>query len=96
MDFDNYASRILILEEAEEGTKRFSKKEKQMWFQSKKGNMTMVRIDKSEFGRLKDKRYILPDVISSLPYRHLALSHIETFKESLFPLIQKNYNAPQI
>ena len=56
MDFDNYASRILTLEEAEEGTKRFSKKQKQTEFQNKKGNMVMVTIDKSEFGQLNDKR----------------------------------------
>ena len=29
MDFNNYASNILTLEESEEGTKRFSKKQKQ-------------------------------------------------------------------
>ena len=38
IDFDNYASRILILEEAEERIKRFSKKQKQTRFQNKKGN----------------------------------------------------------
>ena len=48
--------------------------------------MVMVTIDKSEFGQLDDKRYILPDGISSLPYGHLALSHIESFKEPLFSL----------
>ena len=48
--------------------------------------MVMVTIDKSEFGQLDDKRYILPDGISSLPYGHLTLSHIESFKEPLFPL----------
>ena len=89
MDFDNYASRILTLEEAEEGTKRFSKKQKQTRFQNKKSNMVMVTIDKSEFGQLNNTRYILPDRISSLPNRHLALSHIETFKESLFALNPK-------
>ena len=46
----------------------------------------MVTSDKSEFGQLNDKRYILPDGMSSLQYGHLALSHIESFKESLFPL----------
>ena len=86
MDFDNYACRILTLEEAEEVTKRFSKKQKQTRFQNKKGNMVMVTIDKSKFEQLNDKRYTLPDGINSLPYGHLALSHIGTFKESLFPL----------
>ena len=73
MDFDNYASRIFTMDEAEEGTKRFAKKQKQKRFQNKKGNIVvMVTIEKSEFGQLKDKRYILPDGKSSLPYRHLA------------------------
>ena len=43
--------------------------------------MVIVTIDKPEFGQLNDKRYIIPDGISSLPYGH---SHIGTFKESLF------------
>ena len=89
MDFNNYASRILTLEEAEEGTKRFNKKQKQTWFQNKKSIMVTVTIDKSEFGQLNNTCYILPDRISSLPYTHLALSHIETFKESLFALNPK-------
>ena len=86
MDFDNYTSRILTLEEAEKETERFSKKQKQTRFQNKKGNMVMVTINKSEFGQLNDKRYILPDRSSSFPYRHLTLSHIESFKETLFSL----------
>ena len=86
MDFGIYTSRILTLEEAEKGTKRFSKKQKQTQFQNKKGKMVMVTINKSEFGQLNDKRYVLPDRISSFPYKHLALSHIESFKETLFPL----------
>ena len=86
MDFGIYTSRILTLEEAEKGTKRFSKKQKRTRFQNKKGNMVMVTIDKSEFGELDDKHCILPDGIISLPYGHLAMSHVETFKESLFPL----------
>ena len=32
----------------------------------------MVTIEKSEFGQLNDKRYILPDGKGSLPYGHLA------------------------
>ena len=57
---DICASRILTMEEAEEGTRRFSKKQKQTQFQNKKGNMVMVTIYKSEFGQLDNKRYILP------------------------------------
>ena len=37
MDFDNYASRILTIEEAKEGSRRFAKKQKQTRFQTKKG-----------------------------------------------------------
>ena len=39
--------------------------------------MVMVAIAKCEFGQLDDKRYILPDGISSLPYRHKDLKFIE-------------------
>ena len=46
----------------------------------------MVMIDKSNFGQLNDKRYILPDGMSSLPYGHINLSYIEACKESLFSL----------
>ena len=36
MDFDNYSSRILTIEEAKEGSRRFAKKQKQTRFQNKK------------------------------------------------------------
>ena len=87
MDFNNYASQILTMDEAEEGTRRFAKKQKQTWFQNKKGNMVMIMIKKSEFGQLNDKRFILPDGINSLPYGHLdPKKYIEDFKKSLLPL----------
>ena len=38
MDFDNYASRILTSEDAEEETNRFAKNQKQTRFQNNKGN----------------------------------------------------------
>ena len=53
MDFDNYAGRILHIDEAREGTNRFVKKNKQIHFQNKKGNKYMVTIEKSEFGKFK-------------------------------------------
>ena len=43
----------------------------------------MVTIEKCEFGQLKDKRYILPDGISSLPYGHNDLKFIESFKDEI-------------
>ena len=86
MDFDNYAGRILTSDEARDGTKRFTKKQKQTRFQNKQGNMVMVTIEKFEFAQLNDKRYILPDGISSLPYRHKHLTFAENFKKSLIPL----------
>ena len=68
MEFDNYASRMLTIEEAEKGSsRRFAKNQKQTCFQNTKGNMVMITIEKYEFGQLNNKRYILPDGISSLP-----------------------------
>ena len=40
----------------------------------------MVTVEKAEFGQLNDKRYVLPDGISSLPYEHKDLEYIEDFK----------------
>ena len=45
--------------------------------------MVMVTIEKCEFGQLNDKRYILPDGISSLPYGHRDLTFIENFKDEI-------------
>ena len=46
MDFDNYAGRILTIEDSREGTNRFANKQKQTRSQNKKGNMVMVTIEK--------------------------------------------------
>ena len=70
MYFDNYASHIRTLKDAEEGKTKFAKKQKQARFQNNKGNMVMATAEKSELGQLNYKRYILPDGISSLPYGH--------------------------
>ena len=83
MDFDKYASRILTIEDAREGTNRFANKQKQTRFQNNKGNMIMVTIEKIEFGQLNDKRYALCDGISSLPYRHKDLIPTENFKKEI-------------
>ena len=37
----------------------------------------MVTIEKTEFGQLNDKRYILPDGISSFSYEHKDLGSLE-------------------
>ena len=68
MDFNNYAGRILTIEEAQDGTKSFAKIQRQTRFQNKKGNMIMVTIKKLEFAQLNDKRCILPDGINSLSF----------------------------
>ena len=83
MDFDNYASRILTMEEVEEGSRRFAKKQKHTRFQNTKGNMVMVTIENFKFGQLSNKRYVLPDGISSLLYGHKDLTFIESFKDEL-------------
>ena len=86
MDFDNYPGRLLHMDEARGGANRFakSKKNKQTHFQNKNGNMCMVTIEKSEFGQLNDRRYILfCDCISSLPYGHQDLNAITELKDSL-------------
>ena len=80
MNFENYARRILTVAEVREGTNRFSKKQKQTRFENKKGNMIMITVEKAEFGQLNDKRYVLPDGISSLPSGHKDLEYIENFK----------------
>ena len=43
----------------------------------------IVTIGKCEFGQLNDKRYILPDDISSLPYEHKDRKFIENFKDEI-------------
>ena len=67
MGVGNYASHILTIKEAKEGSRRLAKEQKQTRFQNKKGTMVMVTIEICEFGQLNDKRYILPDGISSFP-----------------------------
>ena len=47
--------------------------------------MVMVTIEKCEFGQLNVKRYILPNVVKSLPHRHIDLQFIEELKISLPP-----------
>ena len=43
----------------------------------------MVTVEKSEFGQLNNKRYVLPDGICSLPYGHKDLEEITNFKYKL-------------
>ena len=43
----------------------------------------MVPVNKSEFCQLNDERYVLPDGIYSLPFRHKDLEEIPKFKENL-------------
>ena len=83
MDFDKYEDHILTIEDAREGTNRFTNKQKQTRFQNKKGNMIMVTIEKYVFGKLNYKRYILCDGISSIPYGHQDLVPIENFKNEI-------------
>ena len=45
--------------------------------------MIIVTIEKSEFGQLNDKRYVLCDDISFLPYGHKDLIPIENFKKEI-------------
>ena len=86
MDFDNYAGRILTIDEAHNSTKPFAKKQKQTRFQNKKGKIITVTIEKFKLAQLNDKKYTLPDGISSLLYGHKHLTFVENFKKSLLPL----------
>ena len=43
----------------------------------------MVTIEMCEFGQFNNKRYILPDGISSLPYEHKDIKFIENFKDEI-------------
>ena len=86
MNFDNYVSSILMLEEVKEGSKRFAKQQKQTRFQRKKGNMVMVAINKCKFGQLNDKNYILPNVISWVG--HKDHKFIENFRKQLLLLLK--------
>lgn len=45
--------------------------------------MSMVTIEKCEFGQLNDKRYILPDGICSLSYGHFDLKELTNNKGRL-------------
>ena len=83
MDIANYASCILTIKEAKKGSREFVKKQKQTRFQNKKGNMGMVTIEKCEFRQLNDKKYILPNGISSLPYGHKDAKFIKNFKDEI-------------
>ena len=40
----------------------------------------MVTTEKAEFGQLNDKRYVLPDGISSLLYGHKDLEYINEYR----------------
>ena len=86
MNFDNYVSFILTLEEANEGSKRFAKQQKGNRSQNKKGNMVMVAINKCEFGQLNDKNYILPNVISWVGRRDHKF--IENFRKQFLLLLE--------
>ena len=81
MDFDNYASRILKLEDTEKGTNRFAQEKQQVRLQNNKGNMVMETIERSKSGQLSDKRYA--NGISSLPYEHKDLGYLENFKSEI-------------
>ena len=43
----------------------------------------MVTIEKCEFRQLNDKKYILPNGISSLPYGHKDAKFIKNFKDEI-------------
>ena len=79
MNFEKYAGQILTIDEAREGTNRFSKKQKQTRFENKR-EYDLVTVEKAELGQLNDKRYVLPDGISSLAYGQNDLDFIENFK----------------
>ena len=83
MDCGKYKGSILTIEQARGGTNRFANKQKQTIFQNKKGNMIMVTIEKCKFGQLNDRRYILFDGISSIPYEHKDLIPIENFQNEI-------------
>ena len=62
-----------------DGTNKSAKNNKK----NKNKNMMMVTAEKSKLGELNDKRYVFPDGISSLPYRHKDLISVAESKNNL-------------
>ena len=79
MNFESSASRIMDVREFTYSGKP-SKKIKQMRFQLKTTDIKLIETYKMQFAGLNDKRYYLPDGITSLPYGHFLLAEFDEKK----------------
>ena len=79
MNFESFASRIMDVREFTYSEKP-SKKIKQMRFQLKTTGMKLIETYKMQFAGLNDKRYYLPDGVTSLPYGHFLLAEFDEKK----------------
>ena len=73
MNFESFASRIMDIKEYA-WSQKIPSKLKQMRFQIKSTNMRLTNVNRTQFAGLNDKRYYLPDGITSLPYGHFLMS----------------------
>ena len=81
MDFESFASRIMDTKEYTKAQKQ-AKTLKQARFKLSKTSMNFTEEYKIQFAGLNDKRYYLPDGITSLPYGYFLLEEIDKKKNN--------------
>ena len=86
MNLESFASRIMDIKEYT-WSQKVPAKLRQMRFQIKNTNMRLTSVNRTQFAGLNDKRYYLPDGITSLPYGHFLMSEMRE-KKKQYKLIQ--------
>ena len=81
MDFESFVSRIMDTKEYTYVQKK-AKSLKQTRFKLSKTSMKFKKELKTQFAGLNDKRYYLPDGVTSLPYGHFLLAEIDKKKNN--------------
>ena len=81
MNFESFASRIMDCKEYTNVQKK-AKSLKQTRFKLSKTTMKIKEEVKTQFASLNDKRYYLPDGVTSLPYGHFLLAEIDKKKDN--------------
>ena len=79
MNFESFASRIMDIKEYT-WFQKIPAKLRQMRFQIKNTNMRLTSVNRTQFAGLNDKRYYLPNGITSLPYGHFLMSEMRRKK----------------
>ena len=81
MNFESFASRIMDTKQYTQAQKK-AKSVKQARFKLSKTSMKFKEELKDQFAGLNDKRYYLPDGVTSLPYGHFLLAEIDNKKDN--------------